>query len=316
MFLNIKQIWFLLLILAGNICAQLELKMSTNKDTYEYGEKIFITCSVTNISDSTFRINSGSYNSCQAEFEFNNYYSAQWTACLPLVQELVYPPKYSRKYSWTIDPNKFGLPNKNGVQKIVGHYFYKNLTDTIYIQASMFMGGQLNVGFPTQNDTSLLLLKDSLKVQVLRRTEYPFTKNISETWQIYGYHLDSLQIQLLHDRRFDWVEYNRFIGYDSVKVTSVENDVNIIDGYNLSDAYPNPFNSTSRFYVEVPKTENVSIVLFNVLGEQISTIYTGILEKNSRNHFEINGKNMASGIYFYVLSSTGFYKSKKIILLK
>ena len=105
----------------GNV---LGFSTATDKQLYDYGEPIIIVCSVKNITDTTFRVTSGCYNSWQAEFEFNDYQSAYWTICSPLEQELVFNPGQSRNYSWTILPDKFGLPDRNGIQKIVGYYFY------------------------------------------------------------------------------------------------------------------------------------------------------------------------------------------------
>lgn len=312
----IKKIVPLLLILFSSIYSQLELRITSDKEEYKYGEKIIITASVTNISDSSVTIRSGCYNSWQAEFEFNDYYSAKWSICLATVQYLDFDPNMTRNYSWNIDPEQLGLPNKEGLQCIIGHYFYNNLTDTIYINAPLYRGGQLSVGFQTSNGSSLSMLKDSLKIKVLEHYENPFSNNISETWQINGYPLDSLQQILSLDKRFEWVEFNRHIMYDKINVTSVRTFENILDDYIISDAYPNPFNSMSNFYVELPKTKNARIELFNVLGEQINTIYKGLLEKNRRYNFQINSNGLASGVYYYVLFTSEIYKSKKIVFLK
>ncbi len=301
--------------LVSNIFAQLKLTISTDKSNYEYGENIVIACSIKNITDSTFSVTASS--SCQADFEFNDYYSAVWTICLASEQELIFHPNSSKDYYWTIDPNVFGLPNKNGVQKLIGHFFYNEITDSILINAPMFLGGQLNVGFSTQNDTLLLSLKDSLNIGVLSRNDYSQSLGkINETWQIYGFQIDSLYNTLNSDHRLNWVEYNRFIEQDSITVTSIGKDVTTINGYYLSDVYPNPFNSTSRFYLEIPKTENISLTLFNLQGKQISKIYNGSILQNKRYYFEIKGDNLASGIYFILVNSPHFYKTKKLILLK
>lgn len=127
-----KKICFLVLILSCNIYAQLKLKMSTDKYEYGYGEKIIITATVSNISDSTIVIIASCYNSAQAEFEFNDYYSANWTACYPRSQELIFLPKSSRNYMWIIDPQIFGLPNQNGLQRIVTEKFIKNVIHTYF----------------------------------------------------------------------------------------------------------------------------------------------------------------------------------------
>jgi hypothetical protein len=314
---NLLNIFFITTLVTflifNNIFGQLRLTVSTDKQIYDYGEPIIIVCSVKNITDTTFRVTAGCYNSCQAEFEFNNYQSDYWTACLPMLQELVFNPGQSRNYSWTILPDKFGLPDRDGIQKIVGHYFYKDLSDSIEISAPVFLGGQLNVGFNSSNDTLLFPLKDSLNVIVLSRFEY---SGIKELWQIYGYQIDSLFEKLKNDSRFNSVEYNRLIEYDSITVTSIRTKPSSINSYYLSDVYPNPFNSRAKFYFDTPKTENINITMFDVLGKYVLKIYSGKIYKNQRKYFEVNGDYFASGIYFIVVDSPQYHKSRKLILLK
>ncbi len=300
-----------------NAYPQLELKVSTNKDHYEYGELIYITCSVTNISDSTVIIIAPCYDSYQAEFKFNNYYSLDWTTCLTLTQELVFQPNRTRNYSWTIDPEIFGLPDKDGEQRIIGHYFYQGLTDTIYISAPLFLGGQVWVGFSQESDSLLIPLRDSLNVIVLERYDLlPTIDSIYELWQIYGYQIDSLLSQLQNDNRIKYVEYNRMIMYDSINVTSVKQESLQISDFYLSNAYPNPFNSTTRFYVEFPHTDQISIVLYNSLGEIVATIFSGSLSGNMRYTFEIDANELSSGIYYYSVKNSNYQKNKKVVLLK
>jgi len=311
-----KKIIVLFLILLTNLYAQFDFKIYTDKNSYSYGEIITITASITNISDSTITIIAPCFSSMQAEFEFNDYSSMLWTQCLTTQEELIFSPNTTRSYVWSIDPQRFGLPDKNGLQRIVGQYFYNNLTDTIYITSPLYRGGQLSVGFLISNDTNMISIKDSLSVQVLERFEYQSINSISETWQINGYKLDSLVQELSNDDRFKYVEYNRTINYDKIIVTSVKEHIIINDSYKISDAYPNPFNSSSNFYVELPVTENLKIELYNILGEKVKTIYSGILEKNIRHRFQIHSSGLSSGIYYYVVHSPNVYKSKKLIVLK
>ena len=314
MFKVISNILFCCFVFAGNIFAQLELKVSTNKDSYQYGEKIYITCTITNISDTTVNILAGNYNTCQAEFEFNNYFSEAWTGCLPTTQELVFQPNASREYSWTIDPVVFGLPEQNGVQRIVGHFFYNDMKDTIYINAPEFLGGQIRVAFPEQNDDLLDGLRDSLNVEIVERIDHP-NMDVGETWQIFGYPLDSLYAVLSGDSRLISVEYNRFISYDSITVTSVNNKFISVNSYYLSDAYPNPFNPSTKIEYRIPHSEFVSIKVYDMLGREIATL---VNEKKSSGKYEVefDGSNFSSGVYLYQMIAGDFISTKKFIYMK
>ena len=96
---------------------------------------------------------------------------------------------------------------------------------------------------------------------------------------------------------------------------------NFPEKYSLSNNYPNPFNPITHITYTVPKPSNVTIQIFNSVGQHIKTL---VNEKNqARNTYKVNwdglndlGNQMASGIYFYRIQAGSFVKSKKMILLK
>jgi hypothetical protein len=93
-----------------------------------------------------------------------------------------------------------------------------------------------------------------------------------------------------------------------------------IPGFNLSDPYPNPFNSTTSFKFTVSDFETVHIKIFNVLGTEIKNLVSGKFNageyKISWDGKDNNGSVVPSGIYFISLSSNKQIKTKKIALLK
>ena len=311
-------------MLTCNAYAQIKMEISTDKNTYGYGEKIHLTCTVSNSTDTTTNILVFNFHTCQAEFEFDDYYTRSWEVCAPLSEELVFDPGTVRKYKWTIDPNKLGLPDRDGTHKIISSFDYSlqpylsapiiRLYDTTYIDAPVFLGGQLRVGFPAGSGSLLSQLKDSLSVEVLESDT--LFGNRTETWQTYGYQIDTLYQKLLNDKRLSWVEYNRLIAYDSIVVTSVEKDeTSIADKYYLSDAYPNPFNPTTKIKYELPKSSQIKIIVYDALGKEVKVLEDGY--KNAGTHeVEFDGSNLASGIYIYKLYTPEHVESKKMVLLK
>jgi hypothetical protein len=83
----------------------------------------------------------------------------------------------------------------------------------------------------------------------------------------------------------------------------------------LYQNYPNPFNlSTSiRFYIT--KTEKVSLRIYDVLGRKIKTIMDQVLVPDMY-IIDFDGRNLASGIYYYQLQAGNFAETKKMILLR
>lgn len=85
--------------------------------------------------------------------------------------------------------------------------------------------------------------------------------------------------------------------------------------YTLEQNYPNPFNPTTKIKFSIPKESNVKLVVYNMLGQTVSTIYDGRLDVGTH-YVEFNGSSIPSGIYFYRLEAENFVKIKKMTLVK
>ena len=259
-----KPIMFLalILLLASTSFAQLQMSMSTDKSEYSYGDTIHIACSIKNIGDTTISIISGSYQSCQAEFYFDDFYSGFQEQCLATTEKLLFDPGTEKTYYWTIEPQRYGLPNKDGDQRIIGTYF-KGLKDTITIFAPKFYGGQLSVSFPDSLTSEVAQVKDSLNVEVLSSNS--FNGSTSELWQITGYSIDSL-MNIWNDStngQFNYAEFNRWTQYDSVK-THPSND--------FAQFYP--LHVGDKWFYEVKKFDtntnpNISYLTQEITGDTV-----------------------------------------------
>jgi hypothetical protein len=90
--------------------------------------------------------------------------------------------------------------------------------------------------------------------------------------------------------------------------------------YALFQNYPNPFNPTTTVEFQVPKTADVAIKIYNTLGQEVRTLFSGQLDggKYSAQWDGLNnsGVQMSSGTYIYRMTSGEFVQSKKMILLK
>ena len=86
--------------------------------------------------------------------------------------------------------------------------------------------------------------------------------------------------------------------------------------YGLAQNYPNPFNPSTKIYYQLPKASQVSLVVYNVLGQQVATLVDRLQEPGSYTvTFSIqNGR--ASGVYFYRLTAGSFVSVKKMLLVK
>lgn len=85
--------------------------------------------------------------------------------------------------------------------------------------------------------------------------------------------------------------------------------------YSLSQNYPNPFNPSTNIKFAIPKEGNVSLKVYDMLGNVVTTFVDGYMKAGTYNA-EFDGSNFASGIYFYQLNANGFSETKKMSLIK
>lgn len=102
----------------------------------------------------------------------------------------------------------------------------------------------------------------------------------------------------------------------SVIPTSLENLEDLPQEFGLSQNYPNPFNPSTTINYALPKSSDVSIDVFNVLGKKVATLVNQ--RKAAGNHStQFQASNLSSGVYFYTLRINGkVLKSQKMLLIK
>jgi hypothetical protein len=84
--------------------------------------------------------------------------------------------------------------------------------------------------------------------------------------------------------------------------------------------YPNPFNSQTTIFYDVPSTTDVNLSIYDINGVQVKRLYSG-LSSIGENKFIWNGVNdldmlVSSGVYFYRLESNDFVRTRKMVLIK
>lgn len=79
--------------------------------------------------------------------------------------------------------------------------------------------------------------------------------------------------------------------------------------------FPNPFNSETKICFEIPRSDYISISIFDATGKKIQDIYTGYI-KPGKYEKVWNAYSFSSGIYFCKLNSKKHSSTIKLILLK
>jgi hypothetical protein len=85
--------------------------------------------------------------------------------------------------------------------------------------------------------------------------------------------------------------------------------------YVLLQNYPNPFNPTTKIAFNLPVGIDVTIKVYNVLGQEIATLANGIYDAG-RHSIDFSGDRLPNGIYFYAIKAGSFSEMKKMVLLK
>ena len=90
--------------------------------------------------------------------------------------------------------------------------------------------------------------------------------------------------------------------------------------FHLSQNYPNPFNPNTRIQYEIPARTEISVVIYDMNGTQVSELHTGVQEAGSYSldwhGVNDSGMTIPSGLYFCRLTQAGFSQTIKMVYLK
>jgi hypothetical protein len=101
----------------------------------------------------------------------------------------------------------------------------------------------------------------------------------------------------------------------STSPAPVNNEINPPTEFGFDQNYPNPFNPVTRIKYQIPELSFVTLKVFDVLGNEITTL---VNEEKPLGNYEIqfDATNLPSGVYFYRLQAGSFVETKKMVLLK
>lgn len=103
-------------------------------------------------------------------------------------------------------------------------------------------------------------------------------------------------------------------------IIRAESGISIPKSFGLSHNYPNPFNPTTYMHVDMPRTTNVVVAVYDVLGRNIATLLQGTQSAGSHviqwNGLNNQGMPMPSGTYFVRMTADEFSAVQKIMMMK
>ena len=95
----------------------------------------------------------------------------------------------------------------------------------------------------------------------------------------------------------------------------VEVSVNVPIVFSLEQNYPNPFNPSTKIRYSIPKSGQVKLSVFNLLGEEVAVLVNEVKEAGFH-EATFNAYNLPSGTYFCKIENGGLITLMKMILMK
>lgn len=93
-------------------------------------------------------------------------------------------------------------------------------------------------------------------------------------------------------------------------------DISLIPSrYELYQNFPNPFNPTTTIRFALPKESNVTLKVYNFLGEEVATLINKVMPAGYHT-VTFNASNLISGLYFYKIEAENYSSIKKMLLIK
>jgi len=92
----------------------------------------------------------------------------------------------------------------------------------------------------------------------------------------------------------------------------VESSKKVITGLAIG---PNPFNPVTTISYDLPKGDNISLIVYDVMGREIANLVDGFKSAGAYD-VTFNAKDLVSGVYFVRLEADDYHQTMKMLLLK
>jgi len=170
---------------------------------------------------------------------------------------------------------------------------YPRITDTYFINA--------NTGFAIGDDG---IMRTDNAGLIWTNQNSTYTNNVLKQIRFYGN------------------DVGYVTGKNGLMLKTINGGIGIINisseipsSYSLQQNYPNPFNPTTKIRFDIPKSENVTIKVFDMLGKEISTMVSQQLQPGTY-EAEWDASAYSSGIYYYKITSGSFTQTKKMVVVR
>jgi hypothetical protein len=117
-----------------------------------------------------------------------------------------------------------------------------------------------------------------------------------------------------------YIKGNTSYPYYEISLSQKDLDSAVSPVFALNQNYPNPFNPSTKISYQLPESGSVKLEIYNLKGQRVKTL---VNESQESGYHSVNwngtdekGRSVASGVYFYRLSSPAKTSSKRMLLMK
>ncbi len=121
----------------------------------------------------------------------------------------------------------------------------------------------------------------------------------------------------VHTGAFPGGEIRGEFTFNGNTITAVERISEQVPGaFGLEQNYPNPFNPSTTIAFDLPQGADVSLKVFNLLGQEVAVVLNDFRSAGSY-RVEFDARTLPSGVYFYTLSTErGQSMTRKMLLVR
>ncbi len=105
-----------------------------------------------------------------------------------------------------------------------------------------------------------------------------------------------------------------------LSTTNIQDSKGLPSKLCLMQNYPNPFNLTTTVSYQLPKSNDVNLTIYNIMGQKVKTL---VKEKQSAGLYKVRwdgrkeeGMEVSTGVYFYRLKVGSFVETRKMLVTK
>jgi len=219
-------------------------------------------------------------------------------------------------YTNQIDANDYFGATADDEMYIDDVYFDNTMPPIIPVELTSFTAisnnGVVELNWRTATEVNNQGFEVQRKAETSEYTTIGFVQGSGTTTEPMNYSYTDNTVETgSYTYRLKQIDFDGTFAYSP----QVEVDVTAPLTFNLEQNYPNPFNPSTNIRYSVPEAGNITLAVYNVVGEEVAVLANGYTEAGS---FDVtfDASNLPSGVYLYKLQSDNSVQTKKMLLLK